>query len=182
MFKTELRHLQACIDAFENLPQPKIAKIEGYCIGGGLILAACCDLRVAEEKAVFSLPEIRMGIAVIMGTQRITRLAGIAATKEMILLADKFNASKAEDYGLLHKVVSPAQLRRQVEEWADRFRELPPRTLQIAKQIIDAGQHLSLLESQALEAELQASLSGSYDWAEAVHSHFEKRKPNFKGK
>jgi enoyl-CoA hydratase/carnithine racemase len=181
VFEENLRDLQLCIDAFEAIPQPKIAKIQGYCIGGGLILACCCDFRIADESAQFCLPEVKMGIAVIMGTQRITRLVGIAVAKEMTLLGEFFDAKKAEKYGLLNALVHSEQLNNTVKTLADKFRHLPPPTIRIARKIIEEGTDLSPRESQELEIRLQSSLIGSTDWSEAVQSHFQKRKPNFKG-
>ncbi len=181
IFEENLRALQLCIDAFEAIPQPKIAKIKGYCIGGGLILACCCDFRIADETAQFCLPEVKMGIAVIMGTQRITRLVGIAAAKEMTLLGEFFDAHKAAQYGLLHKLTSPEELDNEADALIKKFLYLPPPTIRIARQIIEEGTSLGLRESQELEIRLQSSLIGSPDWLEAIQSHFEKRKPDFRG-
>jgi enoyl-CoA hydratase/carnithine racemase len=179
-FQTELRNLQLCIDEFESIPQPKIAKIRGYCIGGGLVLASCCDFRLASSQAKFALPEVKMGIAVIMGTQRITRLAGIAHTKEMVLLGEMFDAQQAQKYGLLNQILANDDLDKATLNLAEKFYRLPPRTIAIAKQIIDEGADLDLRSSQELEIQLQGELLGSADWLEAVKSHFEKRPPQFK--
>jgi enoyl-CoA hydratase/carnithine racemase len=180
-FESELRDLQNCLDEFARLPQPKIAKIRGYCIGGGLVLASICDFRIAADTAKFSLPEVKIGIAVIMGTKRITDLAGLANTKEMILLGEMFDASKAQFYGLLNEVVALNELDNKVNALADKFNFLPPRTVQIAKKIIEEGLQLDLKDSQKLEVALQSSLIGSEDWDEAIKSYFEKRPPNFIG-
>lgn len=181
-FEENLRTLQLCIDAFEAIPQPKIAKIKGYCIGGGLILACCCDFRISDLTARFCLPEVKMGIAVIMGTQRVTRLVGITAAKEITLLGEFFEGEKAYKYGLLNKLVTSESLDHEVDVLADKFRHLPPPTIKIAKQIIEEGTHQSTRDSQELEIKLQGALLGSPDWYEAVQSHFEKRKPNYQGK
>ncbi len=178
-FTNNLRELQLCIDAFEAIPQIKIAKIKGYCIGGGLILACCCDFRIASHTAVFALPEVKLGIAVIMGTHRITRLAGLQNTKEMILLGEQFEAEKAKSYGLLNQLVSPEELDSTINQLADKFRYLPPQTISVANQIIEYGFNKNTRESQELEIKLQSELLGSADWQEAVLSHLQKRKPNF---
>lgn len=177
-----LLSLQACLDTFEALEKPTIAKLHGFCIGGGLLLALCCDFRIASQGTVFSMPEVRLGLGVVMGTQRLTRVAGIAATKEIILLGSRFNASAAHDYGLVHQVVPPTELEASVAALADRLRQLPPRTIGIAKRIIDSGYHLSLRDSQNLEIEAQLEIMDSPDLREAVLSFLEKRQPKFTGR
>jgi len=173
--------LQRCFDEFEALEKPTIARLHGFCIGGGLILTLCCDFRVASQRTVFSLPEVGLGIGVIMGTQRLTRVAGIAATKEMILLGKRFNARVAQAYGLLHKVVPPDELETTVAALAKKFQKLPPRTVGIAKRIINSGYNLSMRDSQNLEIDAQLELLDSPDLREAVESFFEKRQPQFTG-
>jgi enoyl-CoA hydratase/carnithine racemase len=83
--REHLLSLQQCLDEFEALEKPTIAKLRGFCIGGGLILALCCDFRIASQRTIFSLLEVRLGLPIIMGTQRLARVAGVAAAKEMIL-------------------------------------------------------------------------------------------------
>ncbi len=173
--------LQQCLDEFEALEKPTIARLHGFCLGGGLILALCCDFRVASQRTVFGLPEVRLGIGVIMGTQRITRVAGVAATKEMILLGKRFNAQAAHTYGLVHQVVQPQELDAVVDALADRFRSLPPRSVGISKRIIDQGHSMSLRESQDLEIEAQAEVLYSPDVKEAMDSFLQKRPPRFSG-
>jgi enoyl-CoA hydratase/carnithine racemase len=176
-----LLELQACLDDFEKLEKPTIAKLHGFCIGGGLILALCCDFRIASQRTVYSLPEVRLGIGVIMGTQRVTRVAGVAATKEMILLGKRFGAKTAQHYGLIHEIVPPDELDARVAALADRFNLLPPRTVGISKRIINSGQDLPLRESQDLEVEAQMDLLDSPDMREALESYLEKREPKFIG-
>jgi len=180
-YRENLRDLQDCLDTFEALPQPIIAKIRGYCIGGGLLLACCCDFRVADESAMFHLPEVQLGIAVIMGTQRLTRIAGIPNTKEMVLLAERFDATKAQSYGLLNSLVESEELDELADDLAIRFTKLPPRTVSIAKQIINQGAIMPLSESQELEMDLQATLLDSPDFKEGVDAFFEKRASQFTG-
>lgn len=176
-----LLDLQQCLDEFEALEKPTIAKLHGFCIGGGLILALCCDFRIASQRTVFSLPEVRLGLAVLMGTQRVTRVAGVAATKEMILLGRRFNTRTAEAYGLLHSVVPPDELDTAVAALAEELLALPPRTVGIAKRIIDRGYGLSMRDSQDMEIDALAELLDSPDSQEALASYVEKRSPQFTG-
>jgi enoyl-CoA hydratase/carnithine racemase len=176
-----LLSLQRCLDEFEALEKPTIAKLHGFCIGGGLILALCCDFRIASQRTIFSLPEVRLGLPIIMGTQRLTRVAGVVATKEMILLGKRLKASVAQAYGLLYQVVPPGELDAAVAALADKFRRLPPRTVGIAKRIINSGHNLSVRESQNLELDAQAELLDSSDLREAIQSYLQKRRPRFTG-
>jgi enoyl-CoA hydratase/carnithine racemase len=180
-FGENLRQMQAALDEFEALPQPTIAAIRGFCIGGGLLLTLCCDFRIASRNARFSFPEVKRGIAVIMGTQRITRAVGIARAKELVLLGDLIHADEAGQIGLVTRVVDVDKFDEEVEAFAAKFRSLPPRTISIAKKIADEGQHMTLRDSQDLEIELQAGLLGSHDMGEGVASFLEKRAPNFTG-
>jgi enoyl-CoA hydratase/carnithine racemase len=176
-----LLNLQQCLDEFEALEKPTIAKLHGFCIGGGLILALCCDFRIASQRTIFSLPEVRLGLPIIIGTQRLTRVVGVGTTKEMILLGKRLKASVAQAYGLLHQVVPPDELDAAVTALADKFRRLPPRTVGIAKRIINSGHNLSMRESQNLELDAQAELLDSPDLREAIESYLQKRRPRFTG-
>jgi len=180
-FADGLRAMQACLDEFEALPQPTIAAMRGFCIGGGLLLALCCDFRIASRNARFSFPEVKRGIAVIMGTQRVTRTVGVARAKELILTGDLIHADEAGQIGLVTRVVDVDKFDEEVEAFAAKFRDLPPRTISIANEIIEKGQHMTLRESQDLEIALQSSLLGSHDMREGVVSFLEKRAPKFTG-
>jgi enoyl-CoA hydratase/carnithine racemase len=179
--KVFLKGLQQCLDDFEALQKPTVAKIKGFCYGGGLILALCCDFRIASQRTIFSLPEVRLGIGVIMGTQRVTRVAGLAATKEMILLGKRFKASDALAYGLVTQVVSPHDLDSEVAKLVNKFQTLPPRTVGVAKRIINEGYNMSMRTSQDLEIDAQAELLGTTDIQEAIESYIQKRRPHFTG-
>jgi enoyl-CoA hydratase/carnithine racemase len=181
VFSRQLREMQLALDEFEAIPKPSIAKLKGFCIGGGLLLAVCCDFRIASQRTIFALPEVKLGVAVIMGTQRISRVVGTAAAKELILLGDRFNAQTAQALGLVHKVIPPDQLDAAVASLADRFRRLPPRTIGVAKRILNEGYDLSLRDSEDLEIAAQAQLLHSRDLREAIESYLEKREPHFTG-
>ncbi|TGK90103.1 enoyl-CoA hydratase/isomerase family protein [Leptospira bourretii] len=180
-FKRHMREMQSCFTAFENIPKPTIAKIQGFCMGGGFMLAQCCDFKIASEKSVFSVPLVKLGLTVLMGTNRITRNAGIAATNEIVMLGDKFNPEKALQLNLLTKVVTPENFDDAVIQFANKFKSLPPQTISITKQIIKQGDKIPLDQSLELEIELQSKLLGSDDLKEALDSFTNRRKPVFTG-
>lgn len=180
-FREELSAMQQELDAFEALQVPTIAKLNGFCLGGGLVLALCCDFRIASERTIFGLPEVKRGIPVLMGTHRLTGIIGPAAAKEMILLAELIKADHALSLGLIHEVVHQDDLNNSVTALAEKFLKLPPRTVRAAKRIFQEGYSLPLRESQELEIEVQADLMDSSDMREALQSFFEKRPPQYTG-
>ncbi|PJZ38507.1 enoyl-CoA hydratase [Leptospira levettii] len=181
-FKTNMREMQSCFTAFESISKPTIAKVQGFCMGGGFMLTQCCDFRIVSEKTVFSIPLVKLGLTVLMGTNRVTRNAGIGPTNELIMLGDKFNPEKALQYNLINKIVSPDELDESAKQFARKFLQLPPKTISITKQIIKRGDKMSLEESLELEIELQSTLIGTSDLAEALDSFANQRKPKYTGK
>ena len=181
VYRENLKTLQGFLDDFEALEKPTIAALQGPVIGGGMILALCCDFRIAAQNVVFELPEVKRSIGVIMGTQRITRTIGITPTKEMVMLGAKVPAERALQIGLVNKVVPRDQLVAQSVAFAEQFLELPPLAVGVCKKIINEGQFLDR-SGQDLEIEAQAKLLATHDFQEAIASFFEKRKPVFKGK
>ena len=180
-YRENILKLQECLDAFEALEKPTIAKIRGFCIGGGMILAACCDFRIASERSIFSLPEVKRGIGVIMGAARITRLCGVSVTKELILFGGRHDALDLFEYGFLNDVADEEELDEAAAHLAEKFRNLPPRAVGINKRIINQGLEMSLRASQNLEIDAQAELLDSPDFKEAMDSYFEKRPPRYTG-
>lgn len=180
-FKKQLKSLQEVLDAFEALEKPTIAALHGAVVGGGMILALCCDFRIAAQNTTFSLPEVKRSIGVIMGTQRITRTIGMAHTKELVLLGKRIMAERAYSMGLVHQVVSQEDLANRVEQLAGQFLKLPPLAVGLCKKIIQEGQFLERA-GQDLEMEAQVALLKTQDFKEAIASFFEKRKPVYQGK
>ncbi|HEY1513810.1 MAG TPA: enoyl-CoA hydratase/isomerase family protein [Gaiellaceae bacterium] len=121
-----------------SLPQPTLAAIHGYCLGGGLELALAADFRIADQSAVLGFPEVGLGILPSSGgTVRATRLLGAARAKNLILLGDRIPALEALALGLVGEVVADAPAR--ALELARRLAELPPAAVAVAKAAIDAA-------------------------------------------
>jgi enoyl-CoA hydratase/carnithine racemase len=153
--------MQRCVDDFETLEKPTVAKLHGFCLGGGLMLALCCDFRIASKRTIFSLPEIKLGLPILWGTKRLIRLVGISAAKEILYLGNRFKASQALQYGLVHQVVAPDELDQTTSILARHLSDVPAKALELSKRIIHAGYDLPLRESQDLELEIVADLLAS---------------------
>ncbi|MEJ2561671.1 MAG: enoyl-CoA hydratase/isomerase family protein [Anaerolineales bacterium] len=170
-----LAGLQRCLDDFELLGKPTIARLHGFCIGGGLLLALCCDFRIASTRTVFSLPEIKLGLPFLWGTRRITRVVGMPAAKEILYFGGRFGAEKARQYGLVHHVAAPDELDRAVADMARRLLGVPAKALELSKRIIHAADDLTLRESQDLELEVVAKLLAGPETKDAFKQYAEKR-------
>ena len=181
-FREVVLETQLVLDDFENIRKPTIARLQGFCIGGALFLALCCDFRIASQRTIFAFPEVKLGLNPLWGTHRITRLTGVAAAKELLMLGERFSAKTAHELGLVNRVVPPDQLDAEVAATADKFHRLPPRSVGMIKHLIHNGYHLPLRESEDMEIEMQAALLNSPDLREAVESYMEKSEPNFTGK
>jgi enoyl-CoA hydratase/carnithine racemase len=147
-----------------ELPQPSIAAISGWAIGGGLELALSADLRIADETARFALPEVSLGILPSAGGMtRLTRLLGTARTKELILLGERFDAARALELGVVNRVVPAGQVEAAAMEWAGRLAEQPQTALQVTRELIDRSAEMSLAGSLAAERLAQGMLAHSAD-------------------
>jgi enoyl-CoA hydratase/carnithine racemase len=126
-------------EAVEAMRALTIARIEGWCIGGGLVLAAACDLRVASETARFSIPEVDLGIPLAWGgIPRLVREIGPALTKELVLTCRPFDATEARAAGFLNRVVAPESLDREVEGLAGSLARKASLTLLATKRHVNA--------------------------------------------
>jgi len=122
------------------LPQPTLAAIHGYCLGGALELALALDFRIADETAIFGFPEVSLGIlASSGGLHRVTRLLGPARAKELFLLAERFDAAEARRAGVVTEVVPEGTALQRALEVAVRLAALPRDAVAVTKQAIDAA-------------------------------------------
>jgi enoyl-CoA hydratase/carnithine racemase len=159
----------ALYERVADLPQPTVAAISGYCLGGGLELALACDLRVADPTATFGFPEVGLGIVPSSGgTLRVVRIAGPARAKQLVLLGERFGAAEARELGLVTEVVSEGEALPRALELGARLAELPPLALTTAKQTIDAMPDSSREAGLLLERFAYALLAQSADAQDAV--------------
>jgi enoyl-CoA hydratase/carnithine racemase len=122
-----------------NMNALTIAAIQGHCIGGGLVIAISCDLRIAAESAVFSIPEVDLGIPLAWGgIPRLVREIGPAATKELVLTCRRFYPEEAKSLGFLNAVVPDSDLVAHVDALALSLAAKPGYSLRTTKQQVNA--------------------------------------------
>jgi enoyl-CoA hydratase/carnithine racemase len=133
------RDTGAVYERFAALPVATFAAIHGYCLGGALELALAADFRIADETAVFGLPEVALGILPSSGgTHRLVRLLGTARAKELALLRERLDAEEALRVGLVTDVAPAGSAVERAVQLAQRVAALPPLAVSVTKEAIDA--------------------------------------------
>ena len=178
-----LDELGALCLAIENFPAPVIAAIAGAALGGGLEIALAADIRLVDESATLGLSEVRLGIIPgAGGTQRLSRICGVAVAKELILTGRRIDAATALRLGLVSRVVPAAQLQPAASALCAELCSGGPLALAQAKRAIDLGFGKPMPEALAAERACYEVVLGSADRNEGLHAFAEKRPPRFKGK
>jgi enoyl-CoA hydratase/carnithine racemase len=181
--RSHLKHLQECFTRLESCRVPVIASIQRACLGGGLELALCCDVRLAAEGTIFSIPEVQIGIVPDMGgTQRLPRTVGIGKAKELIYSARRIDAAEALRIGLVNGVYPAADLPARVAELAAEIAANAPLAVQASKQSINGTYWRERESWLAWEADLAAPVLLSEDRLEGMRAGAERKRANFKGR
>lgn len=138
-----------------NLDKPVICAINGLCMGAGFEIMLATDLRIASSTAVFSLPEVSLGIVPAGGTLvRLVRQIGYAAAMEILMTAERFSSEHLLRVGVLNRVVAPEHLSKTVTQLAERLVRLSPTALKVTKQAVRELSELPLQEAFRREAVL----------------------------
>lgn len=178
-FVNKIRHV---FDRVEELPQPTIAAINGFCFGGGFELALACDFRYATRAAKLGMTEVSWAIIPgAGGTQRLPRLIGKGKAKELILTARKIDAPTAEELGILNGVTDQAGLLPKAKALAGEIMQNGPLAVIQAKYAINYGTEVDLKTGLKIESKAYEVIIPTRDRMEALHAFSEKRKPEFKG-
>jgi enoyl-CoA hydratase/carnithine racemase len=168
------QRLQSAFTAVAQLPQPVIAAITGYALGGGLELALCADFRILGESAKVGQPEIQLGVIPGGGgTQRLPRLIGPSRAKDLIFTGRFVGAQEALALGLADQVVPDADVLTAAREMASRYTSGPALALRAAKQAIDHGLDVDLTSGLQLERLQFAALFATEDQKAGMHSFVE---------
>jgi enoyl-CoA hydratase len=166
-----------------DFPKPTIAKITGYCIGGGMNLAACCDLRYCNEAARFGVPAARLGLGYgFMRIERLSRIVGLPRAMEFLFTAKQYSAQEAYAMGLVQGVASDAELDALIASITGAIAENAPLTIALAKA---AAREIAKPESQQEHARLAKMAEACFDsddYKEGRRAFMEKRKPAFTGR
>jgi enoyl-CoA hydratase len=168
--------------ALSNLRKPLIAQIHGFCIGGGVAISVCADLRYASDDAVFAVPAGRLGLGYpLAGAQALVNLTGQAHAKELFFTARRFSATEAMRLGLVNEVLPKAELDTRVRQIALDIADNAPLTLQAFK--LSAASVVHPASDEAAERALRAIATcfDSADYREGIQAFLGKRRPRFSG-
>ena len=165
------------------MPQPVIAAINGFALGGGCELSCACDIRYASENAKFGQPEVGLGITPgFGGTQRLPRVVGRGYGKELIFTAGMIDAQEAYRIGLVNKVVPQEELMDTVYALAKKIAKNAPIAVQLSKAAINRGINCDVITGIAYEDEVFGLCFATEDQKEGMGAFVEKRKATFTGK
>lgn len=165
-----------------NFPKPTIAMIQGFCIGGGLGLAICCDLRICSQDSRFAVPAAKLGLGYAYpGLKRLTDVVGPAFAKEIFYTARQFDAAEAAAMGLVNRVLPAAELESFVKGYADTIGANAPLTIAGVKFIVNEVLKDESKRDLAACAAMVKRCFESQDYIEGRRAFMEKRKPAFTG-
>ncbi|MGE0820713.1 MAG: enoyl-CoA hydratase/isomerase family protein [Candidatus Binatia bacterium] len=169
---------ERALRALDNLDQLTIASIHGPCLGAGFELILTCDFRIAARNAFFSSPQVLYGSpADATATYRLPQLIGLAKAKEIVILGERFDAAKAEQWGLLTRVVAPENLETETRQLAERCLQVGWKAAAAVKHLLAQSWTLDPQElEEAIDQGRAASLESS-EFSESMELYREKRKP-----
>jgi enoyl-CoA hydratase len=182
-FYNEIRKVQNVHTRLERLTRPTIALIHSHCLGAGLELVLCCDIRLCTQDALFALPEAQLGfITDVGGLQRLPRVVGKGHVREIAFRGHRFDARRAQAIQLVNDVFPDKQtLEIKGREMAEEIAGNPPLAVQGAKEVLRFDEEASLEESLEYNAARSSMIVPSQDLMEAVAAFVQKRKGTFKG-
>ncbi len=176
------KRTQKVYENLETFPKPTIAMIDGYCIGGGLNLAVCCDIRICSEKSKFAMPAAKLSLGYPFSSiKRLFDVLGPGMAKHFMFTADKISAKEALTCGLIQKLISEDDIETFVKDYALTISKNAPLTIKAMKKI-----GVEILKNPderdlAICEKLASACFDSEDYKEGRRAFMEKRQANFKG-
>lgn len=171
--------LHEAMGAVHEAPFPVIAMLNGYCLGGGLELAMACDLRTASTEAHLGLPEIKVGVPSVIEAALMPGLIGPGRAAELLLTGEMISAEQALRWGLVNRVVPPAELEPVTLELADRILSCAPSAVRMQKELINRWRATDLRTAIEYGINAFATCFATNEPREAMTAFLEKRPPRF---
>ena len=176
------KRTQKVYENLESFPKPTIAMINGYCIGGGLNLAVCCDIRICSEKSKFAMPAAKLSLGYPFSSiKRLFDVMGPGMAKHFMFTSDKISAEEALSCGLVQKLISENDIETFVKDYALTISKNAPLTIKAMKQIgVEILKNPDERDLLICE-QLASACFDSEDYKEGRKAFMEKRQANFKG-
>jgi enoyl-CoA hydratase/carnithine racemase len=168
--------------AFAEFPKPTIAMIRGYCIGGGLALALCCDMRIATDGSKFGVPAAKLGLGYnFKGIKKLVDVVGPSFAKEIFFTARQFTAAEALHMGLINRSLASDELEKNAQDYADVIGGNAPLTVGLVKYCVGEAVKPESERDLKKADDMVAACFASKDYIEGRTAFMEKRKPQFTG-
>jgi len=172
--------LEKMLSAIDSSPVPVVGRIHGAAIAGATGLVACCDYAVAEESTIFAFTETRLGLAPAVISPFVLRKVGYSFARAMFLTAERFDAKRAYEAGLVHRVVSKEELDASVTDVVESLLQAGPQALREARSLIDLVWGRDPKEVGELTVRTIARIRVSEEGQEGVGAFLEKREPRWR--
>ena len=179
--RTHMRRLFTLSSVMRMMDKPILAKIRGFCVGGGNEIHLFCDMSFAADHSIFGQTGPRVGSIPIWGAcQLLARYVGERKAREMVFGCRQYTAQQAADMGLINFVCKDSELDALVDEWCQEILNKSPQAIRIAKLALNAGSDQDFYPSYFPNSALLASIYGNEENMEGTRAFLEKRKPNFR--
>jgi E-phenylitaconyl-CoA hydratase len=173
------------INSFESgmeLFKPTIAAVNGPCVGYGVTGVLFCDFVIASTEAVFSLPEVSIGVPTIVAAIRLPHRVGWANAMELLLTGKPMSAERAKDVGLVWKLVEPEDLQKEARAWAETLTAAAPLAQRATKEVAWRTGDMGWIESVRFGETMRKVAAATEDAVEGIRAWAEKRKPEWKAR
>ncbi|HVL81062.1 MAG TPA: enoyl-CoA hydratase-related protein [Actinomycetota bacterium] len=177
--RADSTRLRTMFEALDECPVPVVGRVHGAAMAGATGLVACCDVAVAAEDTVFAFTEVRLGLVPAVISPFVVRKVGYAFARSMFLTAERFDADRAYEAGLVHRVVPPEELDATVEEYVEAFLAAAPGALRETRRLLEqvVGRQPEDVRELTVQAISEARVGE--EGQEGVVAFFEKRPPSW---